>query len=71
MVQLSKVLVNGFRNKLFNIHPSLLPKFGGKMDLDVYKEILKSKEYLTGCTLHTVDEDVDCGKIMLQKQCIT
>ena len=64
----SNVLIDGMKGKIFNIHPSLLPKFGGKMDLSVHDAVLESNEKITGCTLHEVTEEVDGGKIVLQKQ---
>ena len=60
----SKDLIKIFRNKIINIHPSLLPKFKG---LDTYKRIIKTKEKKTGCTVHFVNEKLDGGKIILQK----
>ena len=64
----SPVLVEAYKGRIFNIHPSLLPKFGGKMDLDVHSEVINAGEYSTGCTLHEVDNEVDGGKIVMQKQ---
>jgi len=61
--------VNEFKGRIWNIHPSLLPKYAGGMDLDVYGEVLKNNEKETGCTLHEVSEEVDSGKIILQKKC--
>ncbi len=56
-----------YKNKIMNIHPSLLPKYAGGRDLNVHKEVLKNKEKETGCTLHFVTEKVDSGPIILQK----
>ena len=64
----TSVLINKFRGRIFNIHPSLLPKHAGGMDLDVHKRVLEWKEKFTGCTLHHVTEEVDGGQIVLQKQ---
>lgn len=50
-----------------NIHPSLLPKFAGGMDMDVHQAVLDAKENVTGCTLHFVDESLDNGLIIMQK----
>ena len=52
-----------------NIHPSLLPKYKGYMDLDTHKAVIENNEKYTGCTLHVVTEKVDGGRILLQKQC--
>ena len=51
-----------------NIHPSLLPKYGGLMDMAVHDMVLKNNEMFSGCTLHQVTKDVDKGRILLQKQ---
>jgi len=64
---LSPQLVQSFRNKIMNIHPSLLPAFAGGMDLNVHEEVLKQGVKVTGCTLHFVDEGADTGPIILQK----
>jgi len=51
-----------------NIHPSLLPKYEGLMDLTVHQAVIKNKEMFSGCTLHKVTDDVDKGRILMQKQ---
>ena len=51
-----------------NIHPSLLPKYGGLMDMAVHEAVITNKEQFSGCTLHKVSKDVDKGRILLQKQ---
>ncbi len=65
---LSKKFVNHFKNKIINIHPSLLPEFAGGMDANVHEEVLKAGKEFTGCTLHFVTENVDEGPIILQKK---
>ena len=64
---LSPWFVKRYKNKIMNIHPSLLPKYAGGMDKDVHAEVLKNKETITGATLHFVDEGKDTGPIILQK----
>ena len=63
-------LINIFKNKIINIHPSLLPKYGGKgMYGDkVHNQILLNHEKETGITIHYVDEKYDRGKIIFQKK---
>lgn len=56
-------IVNRFRRRIINIHPSLLPKFPG---LDTHTRALEAKEKLHGCTVHYVDEGVDTGEIIEQ-----
>ena len=60
-------LVEKYRNRIINIHPSLLPKFAGGMNMDVHQAVIDSGEKETGMTIHLVDEGVDTGKIILQK----
>ena len=64
---LSSEFVNEYRNKIMNVHPSLLPAFGGGMDKDVHQEILDHGMKVTGCTIHFVDENVDEGPIVVQR----
>ncbi len=66
---LSKTFVNTWKNKIINVHPSLLPAHAGKMDLAVHEAVLQAKEKETGCTVHYVSEEVDAGPIILQKRC--
>ncbi len=65
---ISPYMVNEFKGKIWNIHPSLLPKYAGGMDSNVHEEVLANHEKETGCTLHEVSEEVDAGKIILQKK---
>ncbi|MDA7606537.1 phosphoribosylglycinamide formyltransferase [Pelagibacteraceae bacterium] len=62
---LKKKFINKYDNKIINIHPSLLPKYKG---LDTFKRILKSKENITGCTVHYVNDKIDSGRIILKKK---
>ena len=61
---LSPYFVNRFRNKIINIHPSLLPSFPG---LNAQKQALDFGVRISGCTVHYVSEEVDAGPIILQK----
>ena len=65
---LSPWFVSKYKNRIMNIHPSLLPKYAGGMDEDVHAEVLKNREKVTGATLHFVDEGTDTGPIILQKE---
>jgi len=65
---LSPWFVNRYKNRIMNIHPSLLPKYARGMDIDVHAEVLRNKEKTTGATLHFVDESVDAGPIIMQKE---
>ena len=59
----TKVLVEEYRNRIINIHPSLLPAFKGIKSIE---KSLSSGVYITGCTVHIVDEEMDSGKILVQ-----
>ncbi len=65
---LSPFFVEKYRNRIMNIHPSLLPAFAGGMDLNVHEEVLKAGAKETGCTLHFVDEGADTGPIIGQRK---
>ena len=62
---LSKKIINFYKGKILNIHPSLLPKYKG---LNTHKRVLKNKEKFTGCTVHLVNSKLDSGKIILQEK---
>lgn len=61
--------VNKWKNKCINVHPSLLPKYAGGMDMNVHEEVLKNNELETGCTVHIMTEEVDKGAVIVQKKC--
>jgi phosphoribosylglycinamide formyltransferase-1 len=65
----SNAFVAQWRGRLLNVHPSLLPLFGGGMNRSVHEAVLASGMNETGCTIHHVTEDVDAGPILLQKRC--
>jgi formyltetrahydrofolate-dependent phosphoribosylglycinamide formyltransferase len=65
----SKSFTQKWKNRCFNVHPSLLPAFAGGMDLNVHEEVLKADCDETGCTVHEIDEGIDTGKIIIQKKC--
>lgn len=65
------VLLNSFNNKIINIHPALLPAFGGKgmYGINVHKAVYESSAKVSGATVHLVDNTYDTGKIIAQ-QCV-
>jgi phosphoribosylglycinamide formyltransferase-1 len=67
---LSASFCQTWRDRLLNVHPSLLPKYAGGMDASIHEEVLKNGEKETGCTIHFVTEDVDGGPILIQKKCL-
>lgn len=64
-------LIKAFPNKIINIHPALLPKYGGKgmYGHHVHKAIIDAKEIESGITIHLVNEEYDKGKILFQAKC--
>lgn len=60
---LSSYFVQAFRNRILNIHPSLLPAFPG---LEAQRQALEHGVKFAGCTVHFVDENLDAGPIVLQ-----
>jgi phosphoribosylglycinamide formyltransferase, formyltetrahydrofolate-dependent len=58
-------MLNAFPRRIVNIHPSLLPKFPG---LEAWKQALDAGEMLTGCTVHYVDEEIDHGDVIAQRE---
>jgi len=61
---LSTCFIETYRNRILNIHPSLLPAFPG---LDAHRQVLEHGVKWTGCTVHFVDETLDGGPIIAQK----
>jgi phosphoribosylglycinamide formyltransferase-1 len=67
---IDKDFISDWNNKIINIHPSLLPKYGGKgmYGMKVHEAVIANKEKKSGCTVHFVDVDIDTGKILLQRK---
>jgi phosphoribosylglycinamide formyltransferase-1 len=62
---LSPSFIRAFPGRIINIHPSLLPAYPG---LDVHERVLAAGEKVSGCTVHFVNEDLDAGPIILQRE---
>lgn len=62
-------VVRSFRNRIINIHPALLPLFGGKnmYGINVHKAVIQAGVKVTGITIHCVNENYDEGRILFQK----
>ncbi|MFP8487917.1 phosphoribosylglycinamide formyltransferase [Gracilimonas sp. Q87] len=63
-------VIENYKNRILNIHPSLLPKYGGKgfYGLNVHKAVIENKESVSGCTVHLVNEEFDKGPILAQTE---
>ena len=68
---LNSIICEEWKNKIINLHPSLLPKYGGKgmYGLKVHQAVIDNKETQSGATVHYVTEGVDEGNILMQKTC--
>jgi len=66
-----KYLLQAFSDRIINIHPALLPKFGGKdmYGMKVHEQVKSTAEKETGITIHLVNEQYDAGKIVFQAKC--
>ena len=69
LLKFPEIILNAFPNKVINIHPALLPKYGGKgmYGHHVHEAIVANREQETGITIHFVNEKYDEGKIIFQK----
>ena len=65
MCVLHAPMLKAFPRRIINIHPSLLPKFPG---LEAWKQALAASDEVSGCTVHYVDEKIDHGKIIAQRE---
>jgi len=65
-------MINRYHNKILNIHPSLLPKYGGKgmYGKNVHAAVLANNDCKSGITIHLVNKNYDSGEILFQKSCI-
>ena len=66
-----KYLIRSFQDRIVNIHPALLPKYGGKgmYGMNVHKAVKAANESDSGITIHLVNEKYDEGKIVFQESC--
>jgi phosphoribosylglycinamide formyltransferase-1 len=72
LLKIPDALIKAFPKKIINIHPSLLPKYGGKgmYGNSVHKNVIANKEKESGITIHFVNEEYDSGEIILQAKCV-
>ena len=64
-------VLDKFNDKILNIHPSLLPKYGGRgmFGMHVHQAVILAGETVSGCTVHHVNEVYDAGEIVCQRTC--
>lgn len=70
MVKIPVEIIDEYKNRIVNIHPSLLPKYGGKgfYGMKVHRAVIDNKETTSGCTVHIVTEEYDQGPILGQRK---
>jgi phosphoribosylglycinamide formyltransferase-1 len=68
MMKIEACLIRSFQNRIINIHPALLPKYGGAGMYGhfVHEAVLAARDFESGCTVHLVDEQYDHGKTLAQ-----
>jgi len=71
LLKLPAIMVEKYPNRILNIHPSLLPKYGGRgmYGDNVHKAVLENKETESGISIHFVNQNYDEGKLILQEKC--
>ena len=71
LLKLPEKFVHAFPNKIINIHPALLPNYGGKgmYGMHVHEAVIKNKDKESGISIHFVNEEYDKGEIILQAKC--
>ena len=68
--KIPKAIIDEFKNKIINIHPALLPKYGGQgmFGLNVHQKVIDNKDFHSGFTIHYVNENYDEGNVIFQKK---
>jgi phosphoribosylglycinamide formyltransferase-1 len=71
LLKLPTIMVEKYPNRILNIHPSLLPKYGGRgmYGDNVHKAVLENKEIESGISIHFVNQNYDKGELILQEKC--
>ena len=72
LLKIPEEIINSYPNRIINIHPSLLPLYGGKgmYGIHVHKKVSESKDLESGITIHFVNRHYDQGAIIFQAKCI-
>ncbi len=71
LLKIPSAIISSFPNKIINIHPALLPKYGGKgmYGMHVHKAVVSNKEIEAGITIHYVNKNYDEGAMIFQVKC--
>jgi phosphoribosylglycinamide formyltransferase-1 len=70
LLKMPAEIINSFKNRIINIHPALLPSYGGKgmYGINIHRRVIENNELLSGLTIHYVNRDYDTGAIIFQKK---
>jgi phosphoribosylglycinamide formyltransferase-1 len=71
LLKIPEYLIDAYQNKIINIHPSLLPNYGGKgmYGMHVHRSVINNKEVESGISIHYVNKNYDEGKMIFQTSC--
>jgi len=72
LLKLPEIMIDSYPNRIINIHPSLLPKYGGKgmYGSNIHRAVIENKETESGISIHFVNQNYDEGEIILQEKCV-
>ena len=70
LLKMPAEIINSFKNRIINIHPALLPSYGGKgmYGINIHRRVVENNELFSGLTIHYVNKDYDKGAIIFQKK---
>ena len=70
LLKMPAEIINSFKNRIINIHPALLPSYGGKgmYGINIHRTVVENNEPFSGLTIHYVDKDYDKGAIIFQEK---
>ena len=70
LLKMPAEIINSIKNRIINIHPALLPSYGGKgmYGINIHRRVVENNELFSGLTIHYVNKDYDKGAIIFQKK---
>jgi phosphoribosylglycinamide formyltransferase-1 len=70
LLKMPAEIINSFKNRIINIHPALLPSYGGKgmYGINIHRRVVENNEPFSGLTIHYVNKDYDKGAIIFQEK---
>ena len=71
LLKIPEYIIEGFQGKIINIHPALLPKYGGRgmYGMNVHRSVIENNETESGISIHYVNKNYDEGKMIFQASC--